>query len=62
MISYEGFERAPGRIEAVKIYTVELITEADYGCEDTGRTEPMAFVLLSSDEGEKSIEVCLTNR
>ena len=41
----------------MKIYTVELITEADYGCEDTGRTEPMAFVLLSSDEGEKSIEV-----
>ncbi|MBR1861947.1 MAG: hypothetical protein IJ796_08850 [Lachnospiraceae bacterium] len=41
----------------MEIYTVEFITEADYGCEETGRKEPMALVGLSSDEGKKSIEV-----
>ena len=39
------------------IYTVESIIEADYGCEDTGRMEPMALVKLSSEDGERNIEV-----
>lgn len=38
------------------IYTVESITEADYGCEDTGRMEPMALVKLSSEDGERNVE------
>lgn len=38
-------------------YTIELITEADFGCEDTGRTEPMALVKLSSEDGERNVEV-----
>ncbi len=39
------------------IYTVESIIEADYGCEDTGRMEPMALVKLSSEDGERNVEV-----
>ena len=42
------------------IYTVKNIYEADYGCEDTGRTEPMALLKLidSSDtENVKHVEV-----
>ena len=38
-------------------YTIESITEADFGCEDTGRTEPMALVKLSSEDGERYVEV-----
>ncbi len=30
----------------MKVYVVEQITEADYGCEDTGRKEPMALLKL----------------
>ena len=39
------------------IYTIESISEADYGCEDTGRMEPMALVILSSEDGERNVEV-----
>ena len=39
------------------IYTVESIIEADYGCEDTVRMEPMALVKLSSEDGERNVEV-----
>ena len=30
----------------MEIYTIESIVEADYGCEDTGLTEPMALFKL----------------
>ena len=47
--------------DELKIYTVVQITEADFGCEDTGRTEPMALLKLkgiSPDaEAEKYVEV-----
>ena len=33
----------------MKVYEVKQITEADFGCEDTGRTEPMALLLLESN-------------
>lgn len=42
------------------VYTVESITEADYGCEETGRKEPMALLKLIEDtpeQEEKYIEV-----
>ena len=39
------------------IYTVEQVTEADYGCEETERKEPMALLKLISDVGEKYIEL-----
>lgn len=42
------------------IYTVESITEADYGCEETGRKEPMALLKLIADavdKEEKYVEV-----
>ena len=39
------------------IYTIESLNEADYGCEDTGRMEPMALVKLSSEDGERNVEV-----
>ena len=32
----------------LEIYTVEQITEADFGCEETGRNEPYALLLLNS--------------
>ncbi len=44
----------------MQIYTVEEITEADYGCEETGRKQPMALLRLKDDASvseEKSIEV-----
>ncbi len=31
------------------VYEVKQITEADFGCEDTGRTEPMALLLLKKE-------------
>ena len=41
----------------MQIYTVESITEADYGCEETGRKEPFALLKLVSEEEEKYVEV-----
>lgn len=32
----------------LEIYTVEQITEADFGCEETGRNEPYALLRLKS--------------
>ena len=39
------------------IYTVEQITEADYGCEETERKEQTALLKLVSDEEVKYVEV-----
>ena len=41
----------------MEIYTIGSIAEPDFGCEDTGRTEPMALVKLSSGDGERYVEV-----
>ena len=30
----------------MQIYTVEEITEADFGCEETGRDKPMASIYI----------------
>lgn len=57
--------KARGRISVLsdkemKIYTVESITEADYGCEETGRKEPIALLKLIEDAQnpeEKYVEV-----
>ena len=40
----------------MKIYTVEQITEADFGCEETERKEPTALLKLLSENGEKYLE------
>ena len=41
------------------IYTVEEITEADFGCEETGRDKPMAMLKLREDTSseERYVEV-----
>ena len=41
------------------IYTVEEITEADFGCEETGRDKPMAMLKLREDttSEERYVEV-----
>ena len=44
----------------MQVYTVESITEADYGCEESGRKEPMALLKLikdAPDPEEKYVEV-----
>ena len=43
----------------MKVYLVEQITEADFGCEETERKEPMALLKLSAeaDSSEKYVEV-----
>lgn len=41
----------------MEIYTIESIVEADYGCEETVQTEPMALVKLSLGAGKKNFEV-----
>ena len=41
----------------MEIFTVEQITEADFGCEETDRKEPAALLKLKSDENEKYVEV-----
>ena len=41
----------------MEIYTVEQITEADYGCEETDRKEPTALLKLVSDVNDKYVEV-----
>ena len=38
------------------IYTVTQISEADYGCEETGHREPTALLKLLSEKGERYIE------
>ena len=40
----------------MKIYTVEQITEADFGCEETERKEPTALLKLLFENDEKYIE------
>ncbi len=42
---------------SMNIYKVEQITEADYGCEETDRKEPMALLKLVSDEDERYVEI-----
>ncbi len=44
-------------MDKMDIYTVEQITEADFGCEETERKEPMALLKLISDEGERYVEL-----
>ncbi|MCR5311169.1 MAG: (deoxy)nucleoside triphosphate pyrophosphohydrolase [Lachnospiraceae bacterium] len=42
----------------MEIFKVTQITEADYGCEETGRKEPVACLKLLSDaDEEKHVEV-----
>lgn len=43
----------------MQIYTVEEITEADFGCEETGRDKSMAMLKLRNDDSseEKYVEV-----
>lgn len=38
----------------MKIYTVEEITEADFGCEETDRKEPVALLKLVEQNDEKT--------
>ncbi len=40
----------------MKIYIVNNIYEADYGCEDTGRTEPAALLKLIDDSDPENIK------
>ena len=41
----------------MEIYTVEQITEADFGCEETERTKPMALLKLASGAEVKYVEL-----
>ena len=41
----------------MEIYIVEQITEADFGCEETERTEPMALLKLASGAEIKYVEL-----
>lgn len=41
----------------MEIYSVKQITEADYGCEETSRKEPMALVKIASESEEKCLEI-----
>lgn len=41
----------------MRIYTVEQITEADFGCEETNRDEPMALLKLK-DKADGSVCYC----
>ena len=41
----------------MEIYTVEQITEADFGCEETERTEPMTLLKLASGAEIKYVEL-----
>ena len=40
----------------MNIYTVKNISEADYGCEETGREEPMALMRLEGCLGNKEVK------
>ena len=50
---------AAGRLGGNKmdIYNVERISEADYGCEETGRKEAMALLKLRAGEEERYFEL-----
>ena len=50
---------AAGRLGGNKmdIYNVERISEADYGCEETGRKEAMALLKLRAGEEERYYEL-----
>ena len=41
----------------MEIYNVVQITEADYGCEETGRSAPMALLKLVSGDEERYFEI-----
>lgn len=41
----------------MKVYLVEQITEADFGCEETGRKEPAALLKLVFEDEKKYVEV-----
>ncbi len=41
----------------MKVYLVEQIIEADFGCEETGRKEPAALLKLVFEDEEKYVEV-----
>ena len=53
---------AAGRLGGNKmdIYNVERISEADYGCEETGRKEAMALLKLRAGEEERYFELSET--
>ncbi len=44
------------------IYSVKSITEADYGCEETFRPEPMACLLLVNDDTSEKMSVEVPER
>ena len=44
-------------MKKMDIYKVEQITEADFGCEETERKEPMALLKLKSGADEKYVEL-----
>ena len=41
----------------MKVYVVKNITEADFGCEDTGRNEPTALLYLEPTDAADSCEM-----
>ena len=41
----------------MEVFNVVQITEADYGCEETDRSEPMALLKLVSDDEERFFEI-----
>ena len=41
----------------MKVYVVKRITEADFGCEDTGRNEPTALLYLEPTDAADSCEM-----
>lgn len=41
----------------MEVYNVEQISEADYGCEETGRSEPLALLKLRAGEDERYCEL-----
>ena len=52
-----GRKPKPTAMKKMDIYTVEQITEADFGCEETERKEPMALLKLKSGAEEKYVEL-----
>ncbi len=46
----------------MKIYNVRQITEADYGCEDTGRKEPTALLILEETRSHREERIEMTER
>ncbi len=41
----------------MKIYMVEQITEADFGCEETEHKEPVALLKLTADDDVRYVEI-----